>query len=149
MTRLLLLVLIPFGVAACDGFPTGTSDSLSGSFELAAVGGAPLPAVMWSDAAATGVLHADRLDFRPDGTVTRHYRFVMTPHGSEEVEVFAHVLELEYRRRGRSIEIGRLEPCPPNALCIPNDIGRIRSGGLELESSLWGAGRKGLLYLRQ
>jgi hypothetical protein len=149
MIRHALLALIPIAIAACDGFPTATSDTLSGSFVLATVEGAPLPAELWSVADFAGVLHADHLDFRPDGTVTRNYRFMITRQGTDRVEDVEMTLELEYRRRGRSIEIGRFEPCPPNALCAPNDTGRIRNGRLELESSYWSqSDRPRFTYLR-
>jgi len=143
-------VLAALAIAACDGFPTGTDGILSGSFELTAVEGGPLPAEMWSDPRAVGTLHSDRLEFRPDGTVTRRYRFVITDHQSDEAEVIEATHELEYRRRGRRVEIGRFDPCPPNVFCRPNDTGRIRNGRLELESSQWSLrNRSALTYIRQ
>jgi hypothetical protein len=142
-------VLAILTVIACDGVPTGTDTTLSGSFELTAVEGGPLPAEMWSDQRAVGALHADWLEFRPDGTVTRRYHFVVTEHHSDDAEVIEATHEMEYRRRGRSVEIGRFDPCPPNAFCRPNDTGRIRSGRLELESSQWLLrNRSALTYLR-
>jgi hypothetical protein len=143
------VVLAALTIVACDGFPTGTDTTLSGTFELTAVEGGPLPAEIWSDQRAAGALHADRLEFHPDGTVTRRYHFVITEHQSNEVEVIEATHAMEYRRRGRSVEIGRFDPCPPNAFCRPNDTGRIRSGRLELESSLWSLpNRPTLTYLR-
>lgn len=124
-------------VAACDGLPTLTEADLLGTFDLVRVDGRELPAELWEDSGQSGVLHHEELEFLPAGRVVRSYRFVLTylPTGEEVVSDVT--FESEYRIRGSTVEIGRFEPCPPNALCLPNDVGMVRNGRLELQSWRW------------
>jgi len=149
MTRAIpFLLLVLLALAACDTFATSASNRLTGSYELVRVGGESVPVEVWRGYGVSGVLESERLEFSADGSVIRSNRFVETDLGTGTENVIDHTWEMEYRRNGRSIEIGRFTPCPPNALCVPNDVGTVRDGRLELESSYWtSGGRTQLVYM--
>ncbi len=138
MSRLTLVTFAILTLIACDGSPTGTGSELSGVFELIQVDGNGLPAEMWADSVARGVLEREEFEFHPDGTVIRTHRFVVTDLATNVDDVSEGVWEAEYRVQGRVIEIGRFQPCPPNAFCIPNDVGLVRNDRLDLQSGRWG-----------
>jgi len=138
-TTSLLLVMVLL-LASCDTFSTSDSEQLTGSYDLVLAGVKPVPVEVWREQGVSGVLASERLEFLVDGSVIRSHRFVETELATGTEEVFEYTEEMEYRRSGRSIEIGRFTPCPPNALCAPNDIGTLRSGGLDLASFRWTSG---------
>jgi hypothetical protein len=132
-----IAIAIAIPLMACRGTPTLSEADLLGTFELVRLDGRELPVRLWEDSVETLVLEEEELAFRPAGRVERYYRFTITHLPSGKVDVSEVTFESEYRIRGRSVEIGRSEPCPPNALCIPNDEGELRNGRLELRSGRW------------
>jgi len=140
MTRATSLILVMVTLAACDAYSTSASEEVTGSYDLVLAGGEPVPVEVRREHGVSSVLASERLEFLADGSVIRSQSFVETELATGTEEVFDYTWEMEYRRSGRSIEIGRFTPCPPNALCAPNDIGTLRSGGLDLASSRWTSG---------
>ncbi len=125
-------------LAACGDGPTLSEADLLGAFELVRMDGRGLPVELWGDSLETGVLQREELEFHPAGRVDRSYRLTITPLAGGEAHVSDITYESEYRIQGRRVEIGRFEPCPPNAWCIPNDVGELRAGHLEIHSGRWG-----------
>ena len=123
------------GALGC-GSPTGFMGAAS-TYVLRTVAGDPLPAVYSTNEHRTVRVLADTLLLLIGGAgehrVTRQVTSSLS--GSTETTV-RHVLELQWSRDGRRLELGYI--CPPNALCIapPHLRGELTDGGLTVSYAL-------------
>jgi hypothetical protein len=123
-------------VTACRDAVAPRQD-LDGAYRLRAVGGQPVPAVLWVEASAErGRESLTLLDasyrFERGGAV----RYVGTLRHVRETPardtVLAFDAPLAYRRLGARVEITPRTPCPPNALCADHVfVGTLAGGVLE------------------
>lgn len=119
--------------AACGHSPTATPPALAGRFVARTLGDRPLPARTDSSAAEFGVLVADTLELDGRGAGRRAFalRRVRPADGTDTV--YRMQFPTAYRvGAGGRLEVGRLTPCPPNALCAANDTGQVLFGGAAL-----------------
>lgn len=131
----LLPILAALAPAGCDS-PLSPSE-VAGTYVLALVNDAPLPAVVSENEWGTVTILADTLrlhsDRRGEGiTVQREER-----HYQGGLEISTNKLQ---RTFGFTLKDRRIEihfPCPPNANCIagPHLVGHPTGEGLELSSA--------------
>jgi hypothetical protein len=123
----LALVALLFAVACNEadgprvGLPPGAE---AGTYVLRTVNGRGVPAITDSSATEFGVLEADTVTLDGRGGVMRgmSLRRESTVYGTSVArQRFAE----SYRLNGAAIEIGFFSPCPPNALCIQNEMGTV------------------------
>lgn len=138
-------------LAACGRAPLESTLPLSGTYMLQQANDAPLPFLLSASESERYELLSDVLLFRPRGTVIRERTIRRTDLAAGRDTTYAHRVEQEYRLRGQVLEIGSFQPCPPNALCVGNEIGTVSGPHLEVRSSLYrtGAELPRLLYLYQ
>ena len=145
-TRILTGLMIA-ALAACNGSPFGAEPELSGVYDLVEADGDGLPVEVWSGESHEMTLISEELEFRPGGLVVRTSQTVTTELATSDGEVTEEVQEVEYRINGPGISMGRFDPCPPNAFCLPNDIGVVRGDRVEVQSYRWTGGI--LVYQRR
>lgn len=108
--------------------PPGT---VSRQYLLESINGQPLPALLSAaQADTTRILWATlSLDVAGNAYSADHWRRVYPPNQTEEATL---ALQLEYRITGDDITVGSFKPCPSNALCMGNKVGKITSTTLTL-----------------
>ena len=113
---------------ACDD-PVRPAAPRARTYALARADGRPPAATVDTSGLGFAVVLADTLIFEPAGRVTRALtlRLVTSSLGTDRTS--HHRSAFEYRQRGRQVEVGSFRPCPPNALCAPNDTGVVSPDG--------------------
>jgi hypothetical protein len=132
--RVLQVVSVCAACAACAHEPAGPESEVTGTYGLASVDGDTLPAVLWTEGGVTLRLGTDLLIFDGRGGVTRTFTWQRDSLPVGMVESGTQTAVLQYRVRGDSVELGTFTPCPPNALCIGNDVGVRAPATLVLDS---------------
>jgi hypothetical protein len=134
VARVALILSLAGAAAGCDGDPFASGRAPRGEYELVAVNGAPLPAVVLDYGGVVHTLHRQRLKFDGAGRVefTRVLE-VVSPHDGE-AGMRGDFREFEYRVRGRFVDIGSFAPCPPQAICVGFVTGDIRGRSLVVPS---------------
>lgn len=138
-------------LGACSPGPTTPGQPLAGVYVLQRADGVPLPFVLSSEAGERYELLAESLTFAPDGQVLRARTFRHSQVGTGRDTTYIREVEEAYLVRGRRLEIGRFQPCPPNANCLANDVGAASSRWIELRSPRYGPrpDRPRLLFVRR
>lgn len=109
-------------------------------YRLVRVNGAPPPATLWQQAdGSSATLLAEELTFQAVGTV-RIARSLRLTDAAAVATDEARSWAAEYRVRDRRIEMGSFTPCPPNALCIANDVGTLQVDAIVIESGRYAIG---------
>jgi len=138
MKRLSLILIL----AAALGCSKDESPLGRDFYALQTVAGVPLPAPYAPNASYNGLLVADSIAFREDGTGLRHWVY------QDENSTARHALEeeLNWSRDGNSIAITFV--CPPTALCIagPHFAGTIDETTMTITDSK--VTRQPLVYQR-
>jgi hypothetical protein len=134
------LLLAALGCSGDGRSPFGPSELLGATYALTSVNGEPLPFTLWTEASgASATLVGESLVFGAGDRVER--RRVLRQTSAQGVTTTEPMtIPQEYRRSGLAIEIGWFEPCPPNALCIGNDVGTLTSAGVRLTSNMYHVG---------
>lgn len=110
---------------------TSPPQLVSGVYVLETVNNHGVPAIVSAGQADTSFMLSATLtlDGTGHGIRSEHWRYVFQPNQVEEGTFTANV---EYRISGENIELGSFQPCPPNALCEGNKVGRFTSTTLTL-----------------
>lgn len=110
---------------------TGPTQIVAGEYVLETINGSPVPAVVFAGQADTSFMIAAALTLDTDGNAVRfeHWRYMYPPNRVDEGTATFHQ---EYRLSGDEITVGRFTPCPPNALCEGNKVGKFTSTTLTL-----------------
>jgi hypothetical protein len=97
---------------------------VSGVYLLESVNGQPVPAIVVAGQADTNFVLSATVTLDPAGNAVtaEHWRYVYQPNQTEEGTL---TLRLEYRITDHSITIGSFQPCPANAMCIGNRVGKL------------------------
>lgn len=124
------LVLVAAVTVACDE-STAPPQTLSGLYVLETINGRPVPAIVSAGQADTSFMLSATLTLDDAGNAVRveHWRNVYPPNRTDEGTFTAH---REYRITGDRITVGIFTPCPPNALCEGNKVGKVTSTTLTL-----------------
>ena len=111
--------------------PTPPPVRLAAGFMLESINGQPLPAVLNAGPGDTTRILSATISFDLAGNAfsADHWRRVYPVNRIEEATLS---LRQEYRITGEDIAVGSFTPCPPNALCIGNKIGKITESTLTL-----------------
>ena len=124
------LVLVAAVTVACDE-STGPSQTLSRLYILETINGRPVPAFVHVGQADTSFVLSATLTLDDAGNAVRveRWRYVYQPNRTEEGTFTGH---MKYRINGDNITVGSFTPCPPNALCEGNKVGKVTSTTLTL-----------------
>ena len=132
--------------AACSEATTGPESGLQGSYALTRVDAESLPVALWRENGQTLWLLSETLGFDGRGTATRVFTWRRDSLDVIGVETQTVVHRSSYRVRADSVIIGRVTPCPPDALCTLSDLGLFSRDSVLLARPLY-AGRS-FLYER-
>ncbi len=108
--------------------PSRISSSL---YVLESVNNQGLPAIVIAGQSDTSFMLSATLTLDGAGHAVRveHWRYVYQPNHAEEGTFTANA---EYRIAGNNITVGSFQPCPANALCEGNKVGKFTSTTLTL-----------------
>ena len=126
-------LLLALALAGCgDDDVLGPGTPLEGTWVLRTVDGARLPAVTQEGGGMRYTLLADTLRLARDGTasrvqVVRQQNADPRPYLPADT-TYTMRLTRPYTLRGRTLTVGELEPCPPNANCLGVDQGVVLVG---------------------
>ena len=139
----LLVASLTGGCGDANGvLPFAPDGGVSTRYALLSIHGQPLPATLYTEASgASAALLADTLVLGVTGRAERR-RALRFTEATGAVRVETVRLEVEYRRRGARIEVGWFTPCPPNALCVGNDVGWVVGDRLLVESRFYYIGNQ-------
>jgi hypothetical protein len=103
----------------------------SSAYLLESINGQGVPAIMSASQIDTSFMLSATLTLDGAGHAVRseHWRHVYQPNPTEEGTFTANV---EYRITGNNITVGSFQPCPYNASCEGNKVGKITSTTLTL-----------------
>jgi hypothetical protein len=103
----------------------------SGLYVLESVNGQAVPAIVIASQTDTSFMLSATLTLDGGGNAVRieHWRYVYQPSHAEEGTFTANA---EYRITGDNITVGSFQPCPANALCEGNKVGKYTSTTLTL-----------------
>jgi hypothetical protein len=133
LPRALAFRALPFALAlalaGCGGDVLGPGTPLEGTWVLRTVDGARLPAVTQEGGGMRYTLLADTLRLTRTGSasrvqVVRQQNADPRPYLPADT-TYAMRITRPYAVRGRTLTVGELEPCPPNANCLGVDQGFI------------------------
>lgn len=104
---------------------------VSGLYVLESVNGQPVPAIVAAGQADTNFVLSATVSLDPAGNAVtaEHWRYVHQPNQTEEGTL---ILRQEYRITDHSITVGSFKPCPANAICIGNRVGKLTGTTLTL-----------------
>ena len=124
-----LLPAVALTMACSDS--TSPPRLASGLYVLESVNGQGVPAIVSASQIDTSFLLSATLtlDGAGHGVRSEHWRYVYQPNPVEEGTFTANV---EYRITGDNITVGSFQPCPANANCEGNKVGKITSTTLTL-----------------
>jgi len=110
---------------------TAPSRLASGLYVLESVNGQAVPAIVIAGQTDTSFMLSATLTLDGAGNAVRieHWRYVYQPSHAEEGTLTANS---EYRITRGNITVGSFQPCPANALCEGNKVGKITSTTLTL-----------------
>jgi len=110
---------------------TAPSRLASGLYVLESVNNQGVPAIVIAGQADTSFMLSATLTLDGAGNAVRveHWRYVYPPNHLEEGTFTANA---EYRITGDDITVGSFQPCPANALCEGNKVGKFTSTTLTL-----------------
>jgi hypothetical protein len=103
----------------------------SGLYVLESVNGQAVPAIVIASQTDTSFMLSATLALDGAGNAVRieHWRYVYQPSHAEEGTFTANAV---YRISGDNITVGSFQPCPANALCEGNKVGKYTSTTLTL-----------------
>lgn len=109
----------------------GPSQTVSGLYVLESVNGRRVPAFVNAGLADTTFMLWATLTLDTAGNAfrTERWRYVYQPNRTEEGTF---TIRNEYRIIGENITVGSFKPCPINALCEGNKVGKLTSSTLTL-----------------
>jgi len=91
--------------------------------------------MLWEEAdGRSATLVAETLTFEPLRTV-RVDRTLRLTDGDGVATTESTTWRVEYRVRDGRVELGSFTPCPPNALCLANDVGTFQDGAISVVSA--------------
>src|SRR5882672_2831991 len=124
-----LLPAVALTMACTDS--TAPSRLASGLYVLESVNGQAVPAIVIAGQTDTSFMLSATLTLDGAGNAVRieHWRYVYQPSHAEEGTLTANS---EYRITRGNITVGSFQPCPANALCEGNKVGKITSTTLTL-----------------
>jgi hypothetical protein len=98
---------------------------------LESVNSQGVPAIVIAGQADTSFMVSATLTLDGAGNAVRveHWRYVYQPNRADEGTFIARA---EYRITGDNITVGFVQPCPANALCEGNKVGKFTSTTLTL-----------------
>ena len=105
---------------------TAPPQMVAGVYFLKSINGRPLPAFVYAGQADTTFMLDATLTLDGAGNAVRieHWRYVYQPNRTDEATSTFH---REYRITGDNITVGIFSPCPANALCEGNKVGKLTS----------------------
>lgn len=121
-----LKVLLP-GLALTIACTESTAPRItSGVFVLESVNGQGVPAIVIASQTDTSFMLSATLTLDGAGRAVRseHWRHV---YQSNQVEEGTFTANVEYRITGDNITVGSFQPCPADALCEGNKVGKYTS----------------------
>jgi hypothetical protein len=124
------LLLVAAVTMACHE-STAPPQTVSKLYVLETINGQPLPAVLNAGQGdTTRVVWGTVILYSAGNAFTaEHWRRVYPPNPSEEGILS---LQREYRIAGDNITVGSFTPCPINAICEGNKVGKLTSSTLTL-----------------
>ena len=131
-----MLAMLPLAALTLGCHETFGPDDVAGTYVLERVGGAQLPAEVFSDGTGSVRIAADTLRLQTNGRGSIVSERVIVPSGTAPASPTSSRLESALIFR---VVDGRIEMdfvCPPNALCAagPHLTGRRYAGGLLVEA---------------
>ena len=133
-----VVVVTLVATAACSALTAPAPGSEAGRYAAVTSASAPVPLVTDSSADEFGVLLADTLALDGRGGAVRTFAFRRAHRTLRTDTIYRFRASIEYRVTRATlgaeprIELGSFRPCPPNALCVPNDTGVVRAGRILL-----------------
>ena len=123
------LPILALTLACSDS--TSPTKLVSGTYVLETVNGQGIPAVFSAGQADTSFMLSATLslDGAGHGLRSEHWRYVFPPN---QVQEGTFTMPVEYRIDGDNITVGSFQPCPANALCEGNKVGKFTSTTLTL-----------------
>jgi hypothetical protein len=131
-------------LSACRSTEASGPQSLLGKFVLVRANDAQLPFLLSSDQYARYTLMGETLSFDGADSVLRTRTLYVEDFTRGTVNKVTSSFMQSFRVRDGTVEIGSFAGCPPNASCVPNDLGTVTGGSIFLSS--WLYNRAALTY---
>lgn len=141
--RSIALLAVSLLASACGTVLAPSNGSEAGRYVATRFDSHALPTMTDSSAIEFGLLLADTLEL--DGRGAARRAFTVRRVGSARDTVYRVAIPMKYRVDGTAIQVGSLAPCPPNAICVGDDVGRFIRSGISLTAYMYGSGGTVLL----